>query len=229
MATNSAWVYCECWGSSPRERTPGGARYLYDTGAVFDDFAHLVLHVLDTVGNSHGGSMPFIGQQVVIAVPTGDAQRGSAGVDARPRDVTCVDGIPQRDVGECGGADVSDGGEARQQGGASVPGSYERLARNGDRQPVIAEFGVKRDVSVRVNETGQHGFCRQVYNLRAGCGCWCIRPDAGDLAILYHNNLIDQRLAGANVEQFARADYGTGWRSRRLLGKGGSGHNQGPQ
>src|SRR5262249_33767174 len=50
-------------------------------GAVLDDLAHLVLHSFDTVGGAVGGGVPFIGQQVLVAVTSGDGERGSAGND----------------------------------------------------------------------------------------------------------------------------------------------------
>ncbi len=55
-----------------REHTPGGA-HLNHIGAVLDDLAHLVLHVLDAVGDAYPSGVPFVGQQVVIAMSAGDA------------------------------------------------------------------------------------------------------------------------------------------------------------
>ena len=104
-----------------RQDAAGGAD-LDDVSAVLDDLAHLVLHVFDAVSDADLGGMPLVGQQVVVAMSAGNAQRRTAGVDARTGHVARIDGVAQGDVSEFGGTDVADRGEARQQGDAGILG-----------------------------------------------------------------------------------------------------------
>ena len=89
-----------------REHAAGGAN-LDDVGAVLDDLAHLVLHVLDSISDTDFGGVPLVGQQVVIAVSAGDAQRRTAGVDAWARNIAGIDGVAQGDVGKLRRAQIA--------------------------------------------------------------------------------------------------------------------------
>src|SRR3974390_1544293 len=111
-----------------RQHAAGGAN-LDDVRSVLDDLTHLVLHILHAAGDADLRGMPLVRQQVVVPMVAGDAERWTGGVDARPRDVTRVDGVAESDVGKFGGADVANGGEAGQKSDTSVFGSNQSFAR----------------------------------------------------------------------------------------------------
>ena len=94
-----------------RKHAAGGAN-LDQVGAVLDGLADLVLHAFDAVGHAVGGDVIFEGQQVVVAVPAGDAERRAAHQHARAGNIAGVDGIAQGDVAVALGTDVAHGGEA---------------------------------------------------------------------------------------------------------------------
>src|SRR2546430_13520078 len=54
-------------------------------------------------------------QQILVAVPAGDAERRTGRNDARPNHIAIINSIPQRDVRVVVGTQVTRGGEARFQ------------------------------------------------------------------------------------------------------------------
>ena len=71
---------------------------LDDVGAILDDLARLVLHVLNAVGNASFGGVKLVGQQVVVAMSAGDAERRAAYQHARAGHIAGIDGIAQGNI-----------------------------------------------------------------------------------------------------------------------------------
>jgi hypothetical protein len=80
------------------QHAAGGA-HLDQIGAVLDVLAHVLLHGGDAVGDAFGGGMVFGRQEVVVAVAAGDAERRSAHLHVRTRNVARVDVVAQSYIG----------------------------------------------------------------------------------------------------------------------------------
>src|SRR5581483_9077037 len=73
--------------------------YLDHIGAVLDDLPRLVLHTFNSIGSTVAARVIFEGQQIVVAVPAGNAQCRPADNHARTRYIPGVDRIPQGNIG----------------------------------------------------------------------------------------------------------------------------------
>jgi hypothetical protein len=104
----------------------------------------------------------FVGQQIVVAVAAGDAERWPAHEHSRSGDVAGVDGVAQGNVAISFGAHVSHGSETRLQGHPRVLGPDEGRARHGNSEFLVSELGLVGEVRVRINQAGQNGCVRQV-------------------------------------------------------------------
>ena len=84
---------------------------------------------LDTIGDSASLKVKRRRQQILVAVPAGDAERRTGRNDARPNHIAIINSIPQRDVRVVVGTQVTHGGEARFQCAPCVPRAVQRFAR----------------------------------------------------------------------------------------------------
>ncbi len=140
-----------------RKHAAGGAN-LDHVGAVLDGLADFVLHGFHAVGNASASHVIFEGQQILVAVPSGDAERRAADQHARARNIAGIDGIAQRDVAVAVRSHVADRGESGLQSEARVAGPGQRGARNGNAQSLEAVvLRVTGQVGVGVGQTGQNG------------------------------------------------------------------------
>ena len=73
--------------------------------------------------------MIFDGQEILIAVAAGDAERRSAHLHVRSRNLALIDGIAEVDIGVPARADIANGGEAGEQGGAGIGDALDGLFR----------------------------------------------------------------------------------------------------
>ena len=119
----------------------------------------------------------------------------------RPRDVARVDRVTQGYVAESARPDVAHGGETREQREPRILGADERLARHGNRQPVVAEPGIHGQVRVRVNQAREYRRIRQLDAHRVG-GNLRLRSaaSADDLSVFDHERLVREQLAGLHIE-----------------------------
>ncbi len=74
------------------EHAAGGANFDH-VRAVLDDLTDFVLHAFHAVGRAVALGVKFVGQQVLVAVSAGDAERRSARDDVRSRQHAFVDGV----------------------------------------------------------------------------------------------------------------------------------------
>src|ERR1700733_6342069 len=94
-----------------REHASGGAD-LDEVSAVLDRFADLVLYGFDAIGYAFRGLMVGDGEQIIVAVATGDAERRAANLHVRTLDQSFVDGVAEVYVRVTLSADVAHRGEA---------------------------------------------------------------------------------------------------------------------
>src|SRR5271167_664478 len=104
------------------EHSAGGAD-LDQIGAVLNVLAHLVLNGGDSVSHSISYSVILVGQQIIVAVPAGDAERRTAHQHSGPGHIAGVDGVAQGDVAVSIRAYVAYGGKSGFERSASVLGA----------------------------------------------------------------------------------------------------------
>src|SRR6266511_1634231 len=113
------------------EREHSAGRTDFDhVGAVLDHLARLSHHGRHPVGDAFVEVIEFRREQVVVAMPAGDAEGRSGGYDPRPRDVAGVDRVAQRDVGVAARADVAHSREAGFEREPRVLRAGQRRARH---------------------------------------------------------------------------------------------------
>ena len=180
-----------------------------------------MLHALHAIRHAFAGNVVFERQQVLIAVPTGDPERGAAHQHARSGDIAGVNGIPQGHVAETLGSHVAYRGETGFQGDARVAGARsglrgERKSREpAGRRPVDCR-GRWVCASVRPGKTV--ALPRSMKRSLGGAIRLCHGTDADNLASLDHNGLIGESFAAANVKQLTGMDHdATGSRSGGVL------------
>ena len=89
-------------------------------GDFFDFYVRAEDKLLVAVGDAFAFFGVLLGQQVVIAVPAGDAERGTGNLQARAGNPPGIDRITQGDVGIAAGAQVAGRGEPGHQGFARI-------------------------------------------------------------------------------------------------------------
>src|SRR5271163_1902201 len=102
---------------------------LDDIRTVLYDFANFRARSPRAVGNTLVFKMELVGQEVVVAVPAGDAERRSGDEHARAFDVAVVDAIAHGHVGKAAGAYVTNRGEAGTQSDTRVFHAGHSLTR----------------------------------------------------------------------------------------------------
>src|SRR6185312_371639 len=122
-------------------------------GAVFDDLAHLVLNLLDAVGNAIGGRVILERQEVVVTMSAGNAQGRAADQHAWTRHISRIDGIAQSNVRVSVGGYIANGGEAGIQRHPRIASANERFAWNRDRERLISELRIEREMGVGINHS----------------------------------------------------------------------------
>ena len=188
---------------------PSGRANLDDVGSVLDDVAHFGAGSPGTIGNAEFFVVIFIGKQIVVAVAAGDAERRARGAHARAFDVAIVDGVAESDVGETSCADVADGGKTGAQSQAGIFDAGDGFARNGDAEAcVTVGGGIGGEMCVDVNKAGETGGGGKIDGREtSGKFCGGSGADGEDgPEIVEDDDLIGERMAGADVEEFAAAD-----------------------
>ena len=125
--------------------------------------AHALLDGGDAVGDAFGGGVVFGGQEVIVAMAAGDAQRRPAHLHVRTRNVAGVDIVAQGDIGIAGCADVAHAGESGLQRDLGEAHAVERLAHGVGREArVRIEIVAEGEVRMHVDQARQHGHGSQV-------------------------------------------------------------------
>src|SRR6266566_2958678 len=89
------------------EHAPGRADF-NQVRSILDYFSRLVLYLLDAIGGAVRSRVVLVRKQVVVAVTSGDAQRGSAHQHARSGYIAGVNRVAQRDITVSTSANVAD-------------------------------------------------------------------------------------------------------------------------
>ena len=98
MAFISSSVYCEAWGLSPCESTPPVAQILIRSAPYLMVSRTLCCTPSTPSATPSAVYVVFEGQQVLVAVASGNAERRPAHQHARPGHIAGVDGVAQRHV-----------------------------------------------------------------------------------------------------------------------------------
>ena len=167
-----------------------------------------MLHGGNAVGHAIAHRVILVRQQVIVAVPAGDAHGRAADQHPRPWHVSGVDGVAQRHIAESVGAHVAHRGEPGQQREPRVLGAGERFSRDGDSKFFEAKLGIVGQVGVRVNQAGQHGRVRQIDAHRVG-GNLRVRRGAGahNSSVFDYQRLVGEQLPGFHIEQMAGVNH----------------------
>ena len=191
-----------------REHAAGGAD-LDHVGSIFDDFPHFVLHGFHAVRYPFTKEMKRGWQQVLIAVPAGDAQRRAGGDHARPDHVAIIDGIAQRNVRIVFRAHIAHGGKTSFERSQRVSRAVQRFARRRNLQAFIRErTQFKGQMRVHVDQAGQQRGIRQIDRRVSRCRLYFSgRRDLRNLFAFDHDRLIPAQLSGAHIEHAPRADH----------------------
>jgi hypothetical protein len=216
MACISSSVYCGA---------PAGGAHLDQVNAELHVLAHFLAGGPRSVGHAFGFVMEFAGQQVLVAMPAGDAQRGTGNQQTRTFQAAGIDAVADRHVAEVGRADVAHAGEARQERAPRIDHSQHGFLGNGYSQAAVAgELRIEGQVRVHVDKAGQARGAVQIHHgdarrHRRGGGRAYGGDDAG---IVEHHQLVAKGAAGGHVQQAA-----TTHRARRGVGQRGTDeHNE---
>lgn len=148
------------------EDAAGGA-HLDEIGSILDDLAHLGAGGPGTIGDRFGFMFEFGGEQIVIAMPAGDAQGRAGDEHTWAGHIALGDRIAKGDICVAGSPQVAHGRESRLKRPPRVGGTVKRLARHGDAQgPIPRMLRIRRQMHVHINEPGQH---RQAVEIQHGC------------------------------------------------------------
>ena len=227
-------MYCDARGSSPFGKHAAGGANLDHISAVFNDLADFVLHAFHAVRRAIGFGVPFVRQQVLVAVASGDRERRAAGVDTRARNHAFIDGVAQRDIGIAAGAYIAHRGESGFQRDARILGADERFFGNRDSQLLVAKVRIESEMRVGINQSGQQRSVGQIDYMPA-CLIVGLRSaatgNAGDLvAVNYHGHVIEHlaRLHVQHVTGMNHCMLRLRWLSG-LLSKSDAGEKQGKE